>query len=161
METSTTALSSSPQRWRAVPCSSRRCQSRSCGKDSGEPHACQVKEPCLPTASNGGASGRRVATGSEPLRITDNYKQQWHYGLRTTASNGDASGRSVVIGSEPLRITDIQGGSGTRGLSWGRATFTAIGQATTAMQTVILCKRASKPSDTLYYDPTTDTIMVC
>jgi hypothetical protein len=32
------------------------------------------------------------------------------------------------------------------------------------MQTVLLCKRASKPSDLLDYDPTTpttDTTMVC
>jgi hypothetical protein len=29
------------------------------------------------------------------------------------------------------------------------------------MQAVLLCKRASKPSDPLDYDPTTDTIMVC
>jgi hypothetical protein len=33
--------------------------------------------------------------------------------------------------------------------------------ATTAMQAVLLCKRASKPSDPLDYDPTTDTTMVC
>jgi hypothetical protein len=29
------------------------------------------------------------------------------------------------------------------------------------MQAVLLCKRASKPSDSLDYDPTTDTTMVC
>jgi hypothetical protein len=29
--------------------------------------------------------------------------------------------------------------------------------ATTALQTVFLCKRANKPSDPLDYDPTTDT----
>jgi hypothetical protein len=33
--------------------------------------------------------------------------------------------------------------------------------ATTAMQAVLLCKRASKLSDPLYYDPTTDTKKVC
>jgi hypothetical protein len=34
-------------------------------------------------------------------------------------------------------------------------------KARTAMQAVLLCKRASKPSDSLDYDPTTDTTMVC
>jgi hypothetical protein len=29
------------------------------------------------------------------------------------------------------------------------------------MQAVLLCKRASKPSNPLDYDPTTDTTMVC
>jgi hypothetical protein len=29
------------------------------------------------------------------------------------------------------------------------------------LQTVLLCKRASKPYDPLDYDPTTDTTMVC
>jgi hypothetical protein len=33
--------------------------------------------------------------------------------------------------------------------------------ATTAMQAVLLCKRASKLSDPLDYDPTTDTTIVC
>jgi hypothetical protein len=33
--------------------------------------------------------------------------------------------------------------------------------ATTAMQAVLLYKRASKLSDPLDYDPTTDTTMVC
>jgi hypothetical protein len=33
--------------------------------------------------------------------------------------------------------------------------------ATTVMQAVLLCKRASKSSDSLDYDPTADTTMVC
>jgi hypothetical protein len=33
-------------------------------------------------------------------------------------------------------------------------------KATNAMQAVLLCKRANKPSDPLDYDPTTYTIMV-
>jgi hypothetical protein len=33
--------------------------------------------------------------------------------------------------------------------------------ATTVMQTVLLYKRASKPSDPLDNDPTTDTTMIC
>jgi hypothetical protein len=33
--------------------------------------------------------------------------------------------------------------------------------ATTVMQTILLYKRANKPSDPLDYDPTTETIMVC
>jgi hypothetical protein len=33
--------------------------------------------------------------------------------------------------------------------------------AATAMQAILLCKRATKPSDILDYDPTTDTTIVC
>jgi hypothetical protein len=33
-----------------------------------------------------------------------------------------------------------------------------LDRATTAMQAVLLCKRASKPSDPLDYDPTVDHI---
>jgi hypothetical protein len=36
-----------------------------------------------------------------------------------------------------------------------------LSKATTAMQIVFLCKRASKPSDPLDYDPIIDTTMVC
>jgi hypothetical protein len=36
-----------------------------------------------------------------------------------------------------------------------------IAVVTTAMQTVLVCKRASKLSDPLNYDPTTDTTMIC
>jgi hypothetical protein len=37
----------------------------------------------------------------------------------------------------------------------------SVWRTTTAMQAVLLCKRANKPSDTLDYDPTTDTTIVC
>jgi hypothetical protein len=34
-------------------------------------------------------------------------------------------------------------------------------QSMTAMQAVLICKRASKPSGPLDYDPNTDTTIVC
>jgi hypothetical protein len=46
------------------------------------------------------------------------------------------------------------------GPCWGSVLCQCV-LATTAMQAVLLCKRARKSSDLLDYDPTIDTIMVC
>jgi hypothetical protein len=61
--------------------------------------------------------------------------------------------RTVVIAWFLLSVM-LPSGTDAQWLAIGLAVFSISVKATTAMQAVILCKRASKPSDPLDRDPT-------